>query len=251
MQVAENEARLGHGKLAVELRALVDEAKNGRPPRPLDNVSTDRPHGGSSGLLETPYPRARLREMILSNPFAQQIERVIREQRDAERIIEQELVPRSKLLLVGPPGNRQDDDRVSAGGRTRARAAAGAARRLITNYMGETAARLRQVFDSTSRLRGVYLFDEFDAIGSQRGLTDYVRQATLIEKRSARSVTAGVSRNESRRQITRHRRSTESCSDEHGNRMLGRIRRRRAAPGAPQQRARTRTQGISHVEWGT
>ena len=93
MQVAAHEARLGHGKLAVELRALVDEAKNGRPPRPLDNVSTDRPHGGSSGLLETPYPRARLREMILSNPVAQQIERVIREQRHAGRIIEQGLVP--------------------------------------------------------------------------------------------------------------------------------------------------------------
>ena len=36
--------------------------------------------------------------------------------------------------------------------------------------MGETAAKLRQIFEATGRTRGVYFFDEFDAIGSQRGL---------------------------------------------------------------------------------
>ncbi|MCY4311128.1 MAG: ATP-binding protein [Rhodospirillaceae bacterium] len=38
--------------------------------------------------------------------------------------------------------------------------------------MGETAAKLRQVFDATAKTRDVYFFDEFDAIGSQRGLTN-------------------------------------------------------------------------------
>ena len=47
MQVAAHEAKLGHGKLAVELRALVDEAKNGRRPRPLDNW-TGRPGAAST-----------------------------------------------------------------------------------------------------------------------------------------------------------------------------------------------------------
>lgn len=40
---------------------------------------------------------------------------------------------------------------------------------LITKFMGETAAKLRQVFDAIADIRGVYFFDEFDAIGSQRG----------------------------------------------------------------------------------
>jgi SpoVK/Ycf46/Vps4 family AAA+-type ATPase len=39
---------------------------------------------------------------------------------------------------------------------------------LITKYMGETAAKLRLVFDAIGKTRGVYLFDEFDAIGSRR-----------------------------------------------------------------------------------
>ena len=35
--------------------------------------------------------------------------------------------------------------------------------------MGETAAKLRLVFDAMNATRGVYFFDEFDAIGARRG----------------------------------------------------------------------------------
>ncbi len=180
MQVAAHEAKLGHGKLAVELRALVDEAKNGRPPRPLGHVSADRPHGASASLLETSYPKARLRQMILSNPLAQQIERVIREQRHAGRIIEQGLVPRSKLLLVGPPGTGKTMTASVLAAELGLALLQVRLDGLITKYMGETAARLRQVFDSTSRMRGVYFFDEFDAIGSQRGLTNDVGEIRRV-----------------------------------------------------------------------
>ena len=36
------------------------------------------------------------------------------------------------------------------------------------------------MFDSTSRMRGVYFFDEFDAIGSQRGLTNDVGEIRRV-----------------------------------------------------------------------
>jgi len=39
---------------------------------------------------------------------------------------------------------------------------------LITKFMGETAAKLRLVFDAIQSTRGVYLFDEFDALGGER-----------------------------------------------------------------------------------
>ena len=63
MQVAAHEARLGHGKLAKELRAMIDEAKGQRsagPPVPIG-----RPRGELANLLEASYPKARLGEMIL------------------------------------------------------------------------------------------------------------------------------------------------------------------------------------------
>ena len=39
---------------------------------------------------------------------------------------------------------------------------------LITKFLGETAAKLHLVFDAMSETTGVYLFDEFDAIGATR-----------------------------------------------------------------------------------
>ena len=51
---------------------------------------------------------------------------------------------------------------------------------LITRFMGETAAKLRQIFDVTYSSRGVYFFDEFDAIGSQRGLTNDVGEMRRV-----------------------------------------------------------------------
>jgi SpoVK/Ycf46/Vps4 family AAA+-type ATPase len=39
----------------------------------------------------------------------------------------------------------------------------------MTKFLGETAAKLRLIFDSMERVRAVYLFDEFDSIGTERG----------------------------------------------------------------------------------
>ncbi|EYC49670.1 ATPase [Hylemonella gracilis str. Niagara R] len=45
---------------------------------------------------------------------------------------------------------------------------------------GESAAKLRQVFDAAASTRGVYFFDEFDAIGSQRGMANDVGEIRRI-----------------------------------------------------------------------
>ena len=102
MQVAAHEAKLGHGKLAQELRAMIDDAKSRRGAG--SPVPISRPRGELANLLEDSYPKARLGEMILAKELSEQIQRVIREQRHAGRILEHGLAPRRKLLLVGPPG---------------------------------------------------------------------------------------------------------------------------------------------------
>jgi len=52
--------------------------------------------------------------------------------------------------------------------------------KLITKYMGETSVKLRQVFEQIYEIRGVYLFDEFDAIGSDRSLDNDVGEMRRI-----------------------------------------------------------------------
>lgn len=178
MQVAAHEAKLGHGKLAAELRALVDEAKRrrgaGQP------VPISRPRGELANLLAVSYPKVRLSEMILDDKLARQIQRVILEQRHAARILEHGLSPRRKLLLVGPPGTGKTLTASVLAGELGIPLFQIRLDGLITKYMGETAAKLRQVFEATDHNRGIYFFDEFDAIGSQRGLANDVGEIRRV-----------------------------------------------------------------------
>ena len=178
MQVAAHEARRGHGKLAEELRAMIDDAKGRRhagAPVPIG-----RPRGELANILEVFYPKSRLKEMILGKLLLRQIERVIREQRHAGELLEHGLSPRRKLLLVGPPGTGKTLTASVLAGELGLSLFLVRLDGLITKYMGETAAKLRQVFDATGRIRGIYFFDEFDAIGSQRGLTNDVGEIRRV-----------------------------------------------------------------------
>jgi SpoVK/Ycf46/Vps4 family AAA+-type ATPase len=183
LQMAANEARAGHAQLAEELRALVDQAKARRATRPLDDASAipiNRPRGDLVGLLSVSYPKRRLRDMVLSPSLAKQLDRIIKEQRNAHRILEHGLNPRRKLLLVGPPGTGKTLTASVLAGELGVPLFQVRLDGLITRYMGETAAKLRQIFDATGHARGLYFFDEFDAIGSQRGLPNDVGEIRRV-----------------------------------------------------------------------
>lgn len=178
MQIAAHEARLGHGKLAKDLRAVIDAAKSltstGKP------LTVRRSLAELGNLLEVSHPKARLSDMILGDSLKGQIQRVIREQRHAEKILEHGLSPRRKLLFVGPPGTGKTLTAFVFASELGLPLLQVRLDGLITKFMGETAAKLRQVFDFTYPTRGVYLFDEFDAIGSQRGLTNDVGEIRRV-----------------------------------------------------------------------
>ncbi len=178
MQVAAHEARRGHGKLAEELRAMIDDAKGRREAGAPVPIS--RPRGELANILEVSYPKTRLQEMILGKPLSEQIERVIREQRHAGKILDHGLSPRRKLLLVGPPGTGKTLTASVLAGELGLPLFLVRLDGLITKFMGETAAKLRQVFDATSRTRGIYFFDEFDAIGSQRGIANDIGEIRRV-----------------------------------------------------------------------
>lgn len=181
MQVAAHEAKLGHGKLAEELRGLIDQAKARRMTMQVSNtVPISKPRGELANLLTVSYPKSRLADMVLHAELEQQLERIILEQRHAAEILSQGLQPRRKLLLVGPPGTGKTMTAAVLAGELGLPLFEVRLDGLITKFMGETAAKLRQIFDSTQQTRGVYFFDEFDAIGSQRGLSNDVGEARRI-----------------------------------------------------------------------
>jgi SpoVK/Ycf46/Vps4 family AAA+-type ATPase len=184
MQVAAHEAKLGHGKLAEELREMIDAAKSRIGQDATGKLvaigSASRPRGELTNLLTVSHPANRLGDMVLDEVASNQLQRVIKEQRQLARIKEHGLTPRRKLLLVGPPGTGKTMTAAALAGELGIPLFLVRLDSLITKFMGETAAKLRQVFDAITDIRGVYFFDEFDAIGSQRGQTNDVGEIRRV-----------------------------------------------------------------------
>lgn len=174
MQLAAHEAKQGHGKLAEELRELIDSAKTRRPaPASISGaIPMARPKGELAALLSVSYPSQRLSDMVLAAPVLESLRQVLKEQRHLDKLRSHGLHPRRKLLLVGPSGTGKTMTAAALAGELGIPMFVVRLDALITKFMGETAAKLRQVFDAVASTRGVYLFDEFDAIGSQRGLAN-------------------------------------------------------------------------------
>lgn len=170
-QLAAHEARRGHGKLAQELRELIDSAKGkvarvarrGAGPVPIA-----QPKGELTSLLAARYSDVRLNSMVLPPALKERLGRVLTEQRQQERLRARGLTPRRKLLLVGPPGSGKTMSAAALAGELKLPLFTVLYDGLMGKLMGETASRLRLVFDAIAVQRGVYFFDEFDAIGAQR-----------------------------------------------------------------------------------
>lgn len=170
-QLAAHEARQGHGKLAQELRDLIDTAKGKRVTvarRGAGPVPIAQPKGELSSLLAARYSDVRLASMILPAELKDRLARVLTEQRQQEKLRARGLPPRRKLLLVGPPGSGKTMSAAALAGELKLPLFTVLYDGLIGKLMGETATRLRLIFDAIAIQRGVYFFDEFDAIGSQR-----------------------------------------------------------------------------------
>jgi SpoVK/Ycf46/Vps4 family AAA+-type ATPase len=180
MQVAAHEARQGHGKLAGELRDLIDQAKT-RPhsgkPQPVPLV---RPKGEMAELLSAGYPKQRLADMVLAPETKRRLKRLVTEHTRVQKLRAHGLAPRKKLLLVGPPGSGKTLTASVLAGELGLPLFVVRLDGLMTKFMGETAAKLRLIFDSIRDVRGVYLFDEFDSIGSSRSLSNDVGEIRRI-----------------------------------------------------------------------
>jgi SpoVK/Ycf46/Vps4 family AAA+-type ATPase len=184
MQVAAQAARSGHGKLAQELRDLIDEAKARRQaaelPPGIRPALLAQPRGELAGLLTLVYPKTRIADMALTETLRTRLNRVLIEQRQRERIREHGFSPIRRLLLVGPPGTGKTMTAAALAGELGIPLFSIQLDALITKFMGETAAKLRLIFDAIRSTRGVYLFDEFDALGGDRSARNDVGEIRRV-----------------------------------------------------------------------
>jgi SpoVK/Ycf46/Vps4 family AAA+-type ATPase len=198
MQAAAHEAKLGHAAIAQQLRELIEEAKrrSNAVQRRQGQLIVLEPRGELANLLSVQTPSIRLADMVLSPKLTERLKRVLVEQRQRKRLLDNALQPRRKLLFVGPPGTGKTMSASALAGELHLPLFTIMLEGLITKFMGETAAKLRMVFDAIRQNRGVYLFDEFDALGAHRNQSNDVGEIRrvlnsflqLLEKDSSDSV---------------------------------------------------------------
>jgi SpoVK/Ycf46/Vps4 family AAA+-type ATPase len=175
LQVAAAEARRGRREVSDELKKLVDVARGRSGPGvPVESqqspapVPISKPRCELQNLLAVKYPTTRLDDVVLRPEVRVRLDRVVAQQRQRDRLRQFSRTPSTKLLLVGPPGSGKTLTASALAGELHLPLFTIRFDSLITRFMGETAAKLRLIFDQIAATRGVYLFDEFDAIGGRR-----------------------------------------------------------------------------------
>lgn len=174
LQVAAHEAQQGHGALAHDIRQIVDKSRVEEGPILLKFPQD------LQGLVISEEPSVPKAAMVLPSPLQDRIERIIHEYRQQHKLKTHGLVHRRKILLVGPPGTGKTMSARVLARELRLPLCTIQVDRLVTKFMGETSAKLRQIFDLMQQERGVYLFDEFDAIGGERTLDNDVGEMRRV-----------------------------------------------------------------------
>ena len=175
LQVAAHEAGQGHTALAREIRDLVDRARVDQAKPTILYLPPDL-----QGLVREERPEVTLASLVLPEDLTDRLQRVLHEYRQQDKLKHHGLSHRRKLLLTGPAGTGKTLTAKVLAYELRLPLYTVQVDRLVTKFMGETSAKLRQIFDVIAREKGVYLFDEFDAIGGGRSLDNDVGEMRRV-----------------------------------------------------------------------
>ena len=172
LQIAAYEAKLGHEAFARELKQFVEKA----PPVRSNIVRLNN----LDSMLRLSTPSDRIRDLIVSEEIAERLSRILTEFKNRNRLQQFGLSNRRKILIEGAPGTGKTFTASVIASELNLPLYTVQIDRVVTKFMGETSAKLRQIFDEISASVGVYLFDEFDAIGADRALDNEVGEARRI-----------------------------------------------------------------------
>jgi MoxR-like ATPase len=180
MQLAAAEAQKGHTRLAEQIRQWAEAGQTPTKVARSNLTPFAAPRGDLAGLLSASYPTTRLADVILPFHLEDELSHIVTETRMTERLEEKGLRPRRRLLLAGPPGTGKTLSAAALAGELKFPLFTVLLHGLITKFMGETAQKLRMIFDAVRTTRGIYLFDEIDALAATRGSENDIGEARRI-----------------------------------------------------------------------
>jgi SpoVK/Ycf46/Vps4 family AAA+-type ATPase len=163
--MADEKAKSHHTLVERLERALQSVAVT--PPGLTTSARVQNAAGRDTILEQT--PRIRMDELVLPLPARSEGNQLIEEHARADVLRAHGYEPRHRILLSGPPGNGKTSFAESVAEALSLPFFVVRYDALIGSYLGETNARLRALFDYVRTQSCVLFFDEFDAIGKERG----------------------------------------------------------------------------------
>ena len=143
------------------------------------NAPSDESHAtnGSAPMLDQRMgnlfheimPRRRLSDLILPDEVQQVCQSLIQEHHRTDLLRSYSLEPRHRVLLIGPPGNGKTSLAEAIAEALMVPLLVVRYESIVGTYLGETAVRLKKLFEYASTRRCVLLFDEFETLGKERG----------------------------------------------------------------------------------
>ena len=163
--LAADERRKNHNILADRLLAQLRVNGSGHYVQPTAPSTKSR----AGPLVVDMIPERRLEDLILPAEVTEIILDLIQEQHRADLLRSHNIEPRNRVLLAGPPGNGKTSLAEAIADALHVPFLVVRYEAIIGSYLGETAQRIGQVFEYARSRQCVLFFDEFDAIGKERG----------------------------------------------------------------------------------
>lgn len=120
-------------------------------------------------LVRVADPARSLADLVLPAQVLKTCAELLEEHHRAELLRSYSLAPRNRVLLVGPPGNGKTSLGEALANGLLLPLVSVRYESLVGSFLGETANRLRRVFDYVRSRRCVLFFDEFDTVAKERG----------------------------------------------------------------------------------
>ena len=175
LQISAVEARSGHAIVARTIQELLNQKKTS-----LGTVRLVSKNKDIDGLLLQVDTYGDMTSLVLSQELKEKLDRVIKEYLKKETLSKYGLANRRKLLLYGASGTGKTMTASALAKEFNLPFFVVRTEKVVTKFMGETGQKLGRIFDFINEVPAVYLFDEFDAIGSQRGMDNEVGEQRRI-----------------------------------------------------------------------
>ena len=175
LQISAVEARSGHAIVARTIQELLNQRKTS-----LGTVRLVSKNKGIDDLLLQVDTYDDMTSLVLSQELKEKLDRVIKEYLKKETLSKYGLANRRKLLLYGASGTGKTMTASALAKEFNLPFFVVRTEKVVTKFMGETGQKLGRIFDFINEVPAVYLFDEFDAIGSQRGMDNEVGEQRRI-----------------------------------------------------------------------